>query len=143
MPRALASLSPKKGVPWVAIVLLASAALMATFFGGLESIINASVFMLVFVYLMTCLSAAIFLVQGRKCTKVTRFGGVHAGDGTHPDGRLSLLGPVDLDQASGVPLLILLHLLRTACGRLPMVIYSRSLRDITLHLRALRSMLMR
>lgn len=75
MPRALASLSPGKGVPWVAVVLLASTALVATFFGGLESIINASVFLLAFVYLMTCLSAAIFFVQGRESTRATRFGG--------------------------------------------------------------------
>ncbi len=75
MPRTLAVLSPKQGVPWLAIVLLASTALLATFFGGLESIINASVFLLAFVYLMTCLSAAIFYAQGRERIKDARFGG--------------------------------------------------------------------
>ncbi|NLT37154.1 MAG: amino acid permease [Methanomassiliicoccus sp.] len=75
MPRALAKLSVRSGVPWVSIVLLATTALAATFLGGLESIINASVFMLAFVYLMTCLTAAIFFAQGRACAKATRFGG--------------------------------------------------------------------
>lgn len=75
MPHAFAALSPKQGVPWLAIVLLASTALLTTLFGGLESIINASIFLLAFVYLMTCLSAAIFHFQGRTDTKDSRFGG--------------------------------------------------------------------
>jgi hypothetical protein len=41
----------------------------------LESIINASVFLPAFVYLMICISAATFFVQGRECTNVSRFGG--------------------------------------------------------------------
>lgn len=75
MPPALAVLSSGRGVPWVAVVLLPSTALIATLFGGLESIINASVFLLAFVYLMTCLSAAIFHAQGRECARATPHGG--------------------------------------------------------------------
>lgn len=75
MPQAFASLSPNQGVPWLAIVLLAATALFTASFGGLESIINASIFLLAFVYLMTCLSAAIFYFQGKSEVKDSRSGG--------------------------------------------------------------------
>ncbi len=74
MPQVFAALSPNRGVPWLAIVLLASTALIIALFGGLESIINASIFLLAFVYLMTCLSAAIFHFQGRAGVKDSRSG---------------------------------------------------------------------
>ncbi len=57
MPRALAKLSVRSGVPWPADNLLASTALAATFLGGLEEGHQRLVFMLAFVYLhdlLTC-----------------------------------------------------------------------------------------
>jgi basic amino acid/polyamine antiporter, APA family len=52
----------KNGTPYVAIIVLCSTAFLVSVVGGLSMLINASVFLLSFVYLATCLST-IWLIR--------------------------------------------------------------------------------
>lgn len=56
LPKSFARLHPRYGTPYVALVVLCATAFVASVFGGLAVLINASVFLLAFVYLATCLS---------------------------------------------------------------------------------------
>jgi basic amino acid/polyamine antiporter, APA family len=61
LPHSLARKGKKSGAPYVAIVVLCSTAFVVSVFGGLASLINASVFLLAFVYLSTCLSTSLLI----------------------------------------------------------------------------------
>jgi amino acid transporter len=61
LPHSLARTGKKSGAPYVAIVVLCSTAFIVSVFGGLASLINASVFLLAFVYLSTCLSTSLLI----------------------------------------------------------------------------------
>jgi amino acid transporter len=56
LPHSLARKGKRSDAPYVAIIVLCSSAFIISVFGGLSSLINASVFLLSFVYLSTCLS---------------------------------------------------------------------------------------
>jgi amino acid transporter len=55
LPHSIAK-TGKGGAPYVAIIVLCSTAFVVSLFGGLAWLINASVFLLAFVYLCTCIS---------------------------------------------------------------------------------------
>ncbi len=57
LPRSFAKLHPRYGTPYVSLIVLCSLAFVASIFGGLQTLIDSSVFLLAFVYLATCLSA--------------------------------------------------------------------------------------
>lgn len=61
LPHCLAKKGKKSNAPYVAIVVLCSTAFIISVFGGLASLINASVFLLAFVYLSTCLSTSLLI----------------------------------------------------------------------------------
>jgi amino acid transporter len=61
LPRSIAR-KGRSGAPYVAILVLCSTAFVVSLFGGLAWLINASVFLLAFVYLCTCLST-IWLIK--------------------------------------------------------------------------------
>ncbi len=61
LPHSLAKTGKKSGAPYVAIIVLCSTAFIVSVFGGLASLINASVFLLAFVYLSTCLSTSLLI----------------------------------------------------------------------------------
>ncbi len=56
LPRAFARVHKDYGTPYVALIVLCAAAFVVSVFGGLAALIDASVFLLAFVYLATCLS---------------------------------------------------------------------------------------
>lgn len=56
LPHSLARKGKRSDAPYIAIIALCSSAFIVSVFGGLSSLINASVFLLAFVYLSTCLS---------------------------------------------------------------------------------------
>jgi amino acid transporter len=56
LPRSFAKVHKQYGTPYVALIVLCSAAFVVSVFGGLSALINSSVFLLAFVYLATCLS---------------------------------------------------------------------------------------
>jgi APA family basic amino acid/polyamine antiporter len=55
LPHSFAKQS-RYGTPYIALVVLCTAAFVVSIFGGLAALINSSVFLLAFVYLATCLS---------------------------------------------------------------------------------------
>jgi APA family basic amino acid/polyamine antiporter len=57
MPRSLSKIHAKLGTPYVAVTALCLTAFVASVLGNLVQLINASVFLLSFVYLATCASA--------------------------------------------------------------------------------------
>ena len=61
LPHSLARTGKKSGVPYMAIIVLCSTAFIVSVFGGLAALINASVFLLAFVYLCTCLSTSLLI----------------------------------------------------------------------------------
>jgi amino acid transporter len=61
LPRSIAK-TGGSGTPYVAIIVLCSTAFIVSLFGGLAWLINASVFLLAFVYLCTCIST-IWLIR--------------------------------------------------------------------------------
>jgi amino acid transporter len=56
LPHSFAKVHKNYGTPYVALIVLCSAAFVVSVFGGLAALINSSVFLLAFVYLATCLS---------------------------------------------------------------------------------------
>ncbi|OPY31111.1 MAG: putative fructoselysine transporter [Methanomassiliicoccales archaeon PtaU1.Bin124] len=62
LPHSLARTGKKGGAPYIAIIVLCSTAFIVSVVGGLAALINASVFLLAFVYLSTCLST-IWLIR--------------------------------------------------------------------------------
>jgi amino acid transporter len=56
LPRSFSKVHKDYGTPYVALIVLCSAAFVVSVFGGLAALINSSVFLLAFVYLATCLS---------------------------------------------------------------------------------------
>jgi len=56
LPHSLARKGRRSDAPYIAIIALCSTAFIVSVIGGLSSLINASVFLLAFVYLSTCLS---------------------------------------------------------------------------------------
>lgn len=57
LPRVFSKLHPKSKTPYVSIIVLCSTALIASITNSLSELINASVFLLSFAYLATCISA--------------------------------------------------------------------------------------
>lgn len=57
LPSSLSKTRSRRGVPYVAIAALCATAFIASVLGNLVQLINASVFLLAFVYLVTCASA--------------------------------------------------------------------------------------
>ena len=57
LPRAFSKLHPSSKTPYVSIIVLCSTAFIASITNGLTALINASVFLLSFAYLATCVSA--------------------------------------------------------------------------------------
>ena len=70
MPRALSRIHRKLGTPYVAITALCLTAYVASAVGSLVQLINASVFLLSFVYLATCASAIKFHMKESRGTKL-------------------------------------------------------------------------
>ena len=62
LPRPLSRKHRRFGTPYLAIIALGGAALIASVLGGLTALINSSVFLLALVYLATCISA-VFLMR--------------------------------------------------------------------------------
>ena len=56
LPHSFAKVHKDYGTPYVALIVLCSAAFVVSVFGGLAALISSSVFLLAFVYLATCLS---------------------------------------------------------------------------------------
>jgi amino acid transporter len=56
LPHSFAKVHEDYGTPYVALIILCSAAFVVSVFGGLAALINSSVFLLALVYLATCLS---------------------------------------------------------------------------------------
>jgi amino acid transporter len=63
LPKSLSKTRSKHGSPYVAVAVLCSTALVASVLGNLVQLINASVFLLSFVYLATCASAIKFQMR--------------------------------------------------------------------------------
>lgn len=59
MPRAFSKIHGKYGTPYLGLIMICSTAFVASLFGGLVALINASVFLLSFVYFLTCLSSSV------------------------------------------------------------------------------------
>ena len=57
LPRAFSKLHPTTKTPYVSIIILCSTAFIASLTNSLSALINASVFLLSFAYLATCVSA--------------------------------------------------------------------------------------
>ncbi len=57
LPRAFSRMHPRFKTPYLGLLVLCSAAFVASLIGGLTDLINSSVFLLAFAYLMTCISA--------------------------------------------------------------------------------------
>jgi APA family basic amino acid/polyamine antiporter len=57
LPRAFSKLHPTSKTPYVSIIVLCSTAFIASLTNSLSALINASVFLLSFAYLATCISA--------------------------------------------------------------------------------------
>jgi amino acid transporter len=57
LPRAFSKLHPTTKTPYVSIIVLCSTAFIASITNSLSALINASVFLLSFAYLATCISA--------------------------------------------------------------------------------------
>ena len=57
MPKSLSRIHKRTGIPYVAVVAICLTAFVASVLGSLVQLINASVFLLSFVYLATCASA--------------------------------------------------------------------------------------
>ena len=57
LPRAFSKLHPRTKTPYVSIIVLCSTAFIASLTNSLSALINASVFLLSFAYLATCVSA--------------------------------------------------------------------------------------
>ncbi len=62
LPRAFSRLHKTFQTPYIGVILICTSAFIASIFGSLSSLINASVFLLSFAYLATCI-ATIFLVR--------------------------------------------------------------------------------
>jgi len=60
LPSSLSKTRSRRGVPYVAVIALCATAFVASILGSLVQLINASVFLLAFVYLATCASAIQF-----------------------------------------------------------------------------------
>lgn len=56
LPRSFAKVHEDYGTPYIALIVLCSAAFVVSVFGGLAALIRSSVFLLALVYLATCLS---------------------------------------------------------------------------------------
>ena len=65
LPRAFSKLHPYSKTPYVSIIVLCMTALIASMTNSLSALINASVFLLSFAYLATCVSAY-FLEKSRQ-----------------------------------------------------------------------------
>jgi len=65
LPHRLSRLHPRYGTPYLALAGLCATAFVASLLGGLNALINTSVFLLTFVYLATCISA-ILLARRHK-----------------------------------------------------------------------------
>ena len=65
LPRAFSRLHKDSGTPYVSIIVLCTTALIASITNSLSALINASVFLLSFAYLATCVSAY-FLERARS-----------------------------------------------------------------------------
>jgi amino acid transporter len=59
LPRVFSKLHKKYQTPYIGLILLCSTAFIVSVFGTLGSLINASVFLLSFVYFLTCIAAII------------------------------------------------------------------------------------
>lgn len=57
MPRAFSKIHGKYGTPYLGLIIICSTAFVASLLGGLVALINASVFLLSFVYFLTSLSS--------------------------------------------------------------------------------------
>lgn len=57
LPRAFSKTHPRFKTPYLGLIVLCAAAFVASLVGGLAELINSSVFLLAFAYLMTCVSA--------------------------------------------------------------------------------------
>jgi amino acid transporter len=67
LPRVFSKLHPSSKTPYVSIIVLCSTAFIASLTNSLTALINASVFLLSFAYLATCLSA--FFLEKRHRTR--------------------------------------------------------------------------
>ncbi|MDD1769287.1 MAG: APC family permease, partial [Methanomassiliicoccales archaeon] len=73
MPRVFSRSHSRFKTPYLGLIILCSTAFVASLFGGLVSLINASVFLLAFVYFMTCLSALLLPRKHPGSSKGIRF----------------------------------------------------------------------
>jgi APA family basic amino acid/polyamine antiporter len=67
LPRVFSKLHPTSKTPYVSIIVLCSTAFIASITNSLSELINASVFLLSFAYLATCLSA--HFLEKKRSTK--------------------------------------------------------------------------
>ncbi|MDD1773015.1 MAG: APC family permease [Methanomassiliicoccales archaeon] len=73
MPRVFSRSHSRFKTPYLGLIILCSTAFVASLFGGLVSLINASVFLLAFVYFLTCLSALLLPRKHPGSSKGIRF----------------------------------------------------------------------
>jgi amino acid transporter len=69
LPRAFSKLHPTTKTPYVSIIVLCSTAFIASLTNSLSALINASVFLLSFAYLATCVSA--YFLEKKDSTKAS------------------------------------------------------------------------
>lgn len=73
MPRAFSKLHGKYKTPYLGLAILCSTAFVASLLGGLVALINASVFLLAFVYFLTCISALILVRKHPETSRNLRW----------------------------------------------------------------------
>ncbi len=69
LPKLFSRLHPKYKTPYLGLILLCATAFVASLVGSLSDLINASVFLLSFAYLATCLSLLVLERKNRQPTK--------------------------------------------------------------------------
>jgi len=72
LPKAFRETHSRYKTPYLGLVILCSAAYVASLIGGLTALIDSSVFLLAFAYLMTCISALILETQHRDTARRLR-----------------------------------------------------------------------
>lgn len=69
LPHRLSRLHPRFGTPYLMLLVLCSTAFVASLLGGIMTLINATVFLLSFVYLSTCVSALLLYRRNQETAR--------------------------------------------------------------------------